>query len=102
MQVANFDNAATGGGTSPTVTAAEVAGLLGVRPATFMRKREKLQEIGFPRPLPLGNARTPVYSRSLVVAWINNNGQAPEPSEMVDPIAAARDALEQRIGGRAA
>ena len=101
MQLANIDNAATTEGQGPTISAAEVAALLGIRRATFLRKRTAMQSAGFPRPLPLG-LTTPVYSRALVLAWIETNGLAPETQEGADPVAAARKALEARIGRAAA
>lgn len=81
----------------PTITPEEIAGLLGLRRSTFMRKRPALHASGFPRPLPLG-LTTPVYSRALVLAWIETNGLAPETAEAADPVAAARRVLEARIG----
>lgn len=86
----------------PTISAAEVAELLGIRRATFLRKRGAMQAAGFPRPLPLG-LPTPVYSRALVLAWIATNGAGPElATAEADPVAVAREALERRIGRAAA
>ncbi len=90
-------------GEPSTLTAAEVAGLLRLKVATFLRKRAILVAGGFPRPLPLGSG-SPVWSRRLVDLWIATNGAAlPVDAEApLDPIAAAREALEARIGERAA
>jgi predicted DNA-binding transcriptional regulator AlpA len=85
----------------PTISPEEIASLLGIRRATFLRKRASLHTKGFPRPLPLG-LTTPVYSRALVLAWIENNGLPPETVVPSDPVAAAREALEARIGRAAA
>lgn len=101
MQVAISDSSTTHSVHIPTITPDEIAGLLGIRRATFLRKRVSLHSKGFPRPLPLG-LTTPVYSRAQVVAWIENNGLPPETSEPADPVAAAREALEARIGRAAA
>ena len=101
MQVANFDSIATNNGLGPTISADEIATLFGIRRATFLRKRATLQNAGFPRPLPLDQA-TPVYSRVLVLAWIENNGLLADTTEPADPVSAAREALEARIGRAAA
>lgn len=88
---------------SPTISASEIADLFGMKLRTFMRKRAKLSENGFPRPLPTGTG-SPVWSRRMVDLWIATNG-APLPVDAeasLDPIAAAREALEARISGRAA
>ncbi len=85
---------------SITITASEIADLLGIRLATFMRKRGELHAAGFPRPLPTASL-SPVWSRRLVTVWIDTNGGEGAPAT-VDPVATARDALEARIGGEAA
>ncbi len=85
----------------PTITADEIADLLKLKPKTFLRKRGGMIEAGFPRPLP--GFKT-MWSRRLVDLWIATNGvaQPTDPEAPLDPIAAAREALERRIDGRAA
>lgn len=85
----------------PTITATEIAELLSLRRATFLRNRYKMERKGFPRPLPTGS-QVLVWSRALVLAWINSNG-VPDllRDPAADPVAAARAVLEQRIGGAA-
>ena len=87
----------------PTMSASEIADLFGWKLATFLRKRGTLHAAGFPRPLPTGSG-SPIWSRRLVDLWIATNGAAQpvDPEQSLDPITAAREALETRIGREAA
>lgn len=81
---------------SITISASEIADLLGIKLATFMRKRAELHAAGFPRPLPTASL-SPVWSRRLVTAWIDTNG-GDAPAAEAGHVAAARATLEARIG----
>lgn len=87
----------------PTMSAVEIADLFGWKHKTFLRNRHELFARGFPRSLPLGSG-SPVWSRRAVDQWIAANGavQPVDPEIPVDPIAAVRRSLEQRVGGQAA
>lgn len=88
---------------SPVILAEEIAELLGVKPATFLRTRKTLIDArGFPPPLPTGG-QSPRWSRRLVDLWIATNGtmQPVDPANLTDPVAAERRALETRIGDAA-
>lgn len=55
----------------PTLSAAEVAGMLGLSPSQFYRRARLLRRVhGFPSPLP-GLRR---YSRAAVLEWIDSGG----------------------------
>lgn len=85
-------------GLSPlTMTADELAGHLHISAVTLRRRRRALEASGMPAPIA-GLVLT--WSRPAIERWLGAR-----PSEPVisiggdDPIAAARDYLESRIGG---
>lgn len=80
---------------SATITADEIAPLLNLKRATFMRQRRDLIARGFPPPVPGCNSRAPVWSRLVVEAYIARGGIRPEPLPAAD---AVRLTLEARIG----
>lgn len=88
----------------PTFTQDEVAGALSISVRAFRADRPKLEAVGFPRPLPA--LRAQIWSRAQVEAWIAANGEPADPPDggapgnVVPFVAAARDLLAQRYGGR--
>lgn len=92
---------------NPTISRAELAGLLSFKPSQATRRiRRLMDEQRFPRPLP---GVPTVWSRPRVLDWINRNGiepandirapaGRPEIREPVDGLAAARARLQQRYG----
>jgi predicted DNA-binding transcriptional regulator AlpA len=84
---------------SPTLTAAEVAALLGWETGTFYRKVTDLKRHhGFPPPMPGGRR----YSRAAVLAWIDRGGTpAPAPAAPLPGLDADVVACEARLLDRA-
>ncbi|MFN0183025.1 MAG: hypothetical protein ACKVQR_04315 [Aquabacterium sp.] len=65
--------------TSPTITIAEAAALLGVQKDTLQHRIAAMRRTaGFPAPIPYSGGRR--YSRDLVLAWINGMTPATRPA----------------------
>lgn len=79
---------------SPTMTADELAGLLHIKSATLRRRRLALEAQGMPRPLASPGF---VWSRRLVLAWIDGSLWAAADDGPVDQVSIARALLEQRV-----
>lgn len=74
-----------------TMTAPEIAKLLGLNAKTFRRTRHAFIAKGFPAPLPLPRPNL-IWSAAAVERWLAHNGVAP-----VDPMAEAREAYQRAI-----
>lgn len=83
--------------TSPTITPDEIAELLHIKKATFLRYRQKMITAGMPRPVPGPGM---VWSRRLFMAWLQKpeGYGGPLPIEDLDQVDQVRQSLEQRIG----
>lgn len=80
-----------------TVSAGQVALLLGISEASFRAKRGALEAVGFPSKMPGLNK----WSRAAITRWVETNGETAQPA---NPDAGLRDeaaGLEQIYGGAA-
>lgn len=80
----------------PTISMPEISGLFGKSDTWFRKERDKLLAAGFPPPLP--GAPT-VWSRKLVMEWIDAGGVAPKTTGFAETV---RERVEATIKGRAA
>lgn len=73
-----------------TITAGQVAHLVGVSEEGFRKKRLELEAFGFPPKLPGLNK----WSRAAVTRWVETNGQSFAPATIEEGLRAEADALE--------
>jgi predicted DNA-binding transcriptional regulator AlpA len=77
---------------TPTITRAQVAGLLGIAPATLQgRVAELRRDHAFPMPVPCSGGRR--YSRAKVVAWIEGRAAAPPHNPAMEANVAECEAI---------
>ena len=75
------------------ITTAQVAGLLGIQPSTFLARAGELrQHHAFPAAIPCSGGRR--YSRAAVLAWIDGHRPpAPPPDATLEQDVAACEAV---------
>lgn len=78
-----------------TLSAGQVALLLGVSEAGFRAKRVALEALGFPGKLPGFNK----WSRAAVTRWVETNGVTAQPAELDASLSGEAAKLEQLYGG---
>lgn len=88
-----------------TITAPELASLLGMATKTFNRHRQTLIAGGLPKPLPLPTPRK-IWSRAAILNWIDAveptrvrvEPQAAAPADLID-LETARKKMRLGLGG---
>lgn len=80
-----------------TISAGQVALLLGLSEPIFRKKRLELEDLGFPAKLPGLNK----WSRAAVTRWVETNGASHLPAELDDGLRLEGDELDRRYVGAA-